>query len=76
MRSRGRRLPFRDHPPTPFHCCPARTEENVATASPSVPPAVADKAIVGQPVIRRDDQRLHHARAVPVEPVITSPVSS
>jgi hypothetical protein len=37
---------------------PARTEENVATASTSVPPAVADEAIVGQSAIRRDGQRL------------------
>jgi hypothetical protein len=38
--------------------CPARTEENVATASTSVPPAVANEAIVGQSAIRRASQRL------------------
>jgi hypothetical protein len=35
-----------------------RTEENVATASTSVPPAVANEAIVGQSAIRREGQRL------------------
>jgi hypothetical protein len=38
--------------------CPARTEENVATASTSVPPAVANEAIVGQSAIRREGRRL------------------
>jgi hypothetical protein len=38
--------------------CPARTEENVASASTSVPPAAASEAIVGQSAIRREGQRL------------------
>ena len=33
--------------------CPERTDENVATASTSVPPAVASDAIVGQSAISR-----------------------
>jgi hypothetical protein len=41
-----------------------------------VPPAVANEAIVGQSVIKREGQRLHPACAVPVESVITWPVSS
>ena len=32
--------------------CPKRTEENVAAASTSVPPAVASEAIVGQSAIQ------------------------
>ena len=56
--------------------CPASTEENVATASTSVPPAVANEATVGQSVIKREGQRHHPARAVPVELVIASPASS
>jgi hypothetical protein len=42
----------------PVERCPARTDENVATASTSVPPAVANEAIVGQSAIRREGQRL------------------